>query len=71
MHRKVQYANEYAETEFERYRIIQDRLFRSDFEKMQLESPGFEITQPESTNSPLESSVALPGLPLENPTDES
>ena len=30
---------EFAETEFERYRIIQDRLFRSDFEKMQLESP--------------------------------
>ena len=32
-----EYAKEYAETEFERYRIIQDRLFRSDFEKMQLE----------------------------------
>ena len=32
-----EYAREYAETEFERYRIIQDRLFRSDFEKMQLE----------------------------------
>lgn len=24
-----EYAKEYAETEFERYRIIQDRLFRS------------------------------------------
>ena len=32
-----EFAKEYAETEFERYRIIQDRLFRSDFEKMQLE----------------------------------
>ena len=32
-----EYAKEYAETEFERYRIIQDRLFRSDLEKMQLE----------------------------------
>ena len=32
-----EYAKEYAETEFERYRIIQDRLFRSDFEKMQLD----------------------------------
>ena len=32
-----EYAKEYAETEFERYRIIQDRLFRSDFEKMQME----------------------------------
>ena len=31
-----EYAKEYAETEFERYRIIQDRLFRSDFEKMQI-----------------------------------
>lgn len=26
-------AKEYAETEFEKYRIIQDRLFRSDFDK--------------------------------------
>ena len=32
-----EYAKEYAETEFERYRIIQDRLFRSDLEKMQLD----------------------------------
>ena len=32
-----EFAKEYAETEFERYRIIQDRLFRSDFEKMQLD----------------------------------
>ncbi|MCQ2305718.1 MAG: virulence RhuM family protein [Bacteroidales bacterium] len=32
-----EYAKEYAETEFERYRIIQDRIFRSDFEKMQLD----------------------------------
>ena len=32
-----EYAKEYAETEFERYRIIQDCLFRSDFEKMPLE----------------------------------
>ena len=28
-----EYAKEYAETEFEKYRIIQDRLFRSDFDK--------------------------------------
>ena len=27
------YAKEYAETEFEKYRIIQDRLFHSDFDK--------------------------------------
>ena len=26
-------AKEYAETEFEKYRIIQDRLFQSDFDK--------------------------------------
>ena len=31
-------AKEYAETEFEKYRIIQDRLFRSDFDKF-LELP--------------------------------
>lgn len=28
-----EYAKEYAETEFEKYRIIQDRLFSSDFDK--------------------------------------
>lgn len=28
-----EYAKEYAETEFEKYRITQDRLFRSDFDK--------------------------------------
>lgn len=28
-----EYAKEYAETEFEKYRIIQDRLFQSDFDK--------------------------------------
>jgi hypothetical protein len=26
-------AKEYAETEFEKYRIIQDRLFQSDFDR--------------------------------------
>lgn len=30
----AEYAKEYAETEFEKYRIIQDRLFRSDFDRM-------------------------------------
>jgi len=30
-----EYAKEYAETEFERYRVVQDRLFQSDFEKLQ------------------------------------
>lgn len=29
----AEYAKEYAETEFEKYRIIQDRLFCSDFDK--------------------------------------
>ena len=29
----AEYAKEYAETEFEKYRIIQDSLFRSDFDK--------------------------------------
>lgn len=29
----AEYGKEYAETEFEKYRIIQDRLFRSDFDK--------------------------------------
>ena len=30
----AEYAKEYAETEFEKYRVIQDRLFRSDFDKL-------------------------------------
>ena len=29
-------AKEFAETEFEKYRIIQDRLFESDFDKFEL-----------------------------------
>ena len=29
-----EYAKEFAETEFEKYRIIQDRLFQSDFDKL-------------------------------------
>jgi len=27
-------AKDYAETEFEKYRIVQDRLFESDFDKL-------------------------------------
>lgn len=30
----AEYAKEYAESEFEKYRIIQDRLFQSDFDKL-------------------------------------
>ena len=30
----TEYAKEYAECEFEKYRIIQDRLFKSDFDKL-------------------------------------
>ncbi len=33
-HITAEYAKEYAETEFEKYRVIQDRLFRSDFDKL-------------------------------------
>lgn len=32
-------AKEHAETEFEKYRIIQDRLFKSDFDKYLGELP--------------------------------
>ncbi|MBQ5944233.1 MAG: death-on-curing protein [Bacteroidales bacterium] len=28
------YAKEFAETEFEKYRVIQDRLFQSDFDRL-------------------------------------
>ena len=33
----MEIAKEYAETEYEEYRIIQDRLFESDFDKMLLD----------------------------------
>ena len=35
-------AQEYAETEFEKYRIIQDRLFESDFDRFVLPTLPFE-----------------------------
>jgi hypothetical protein len=35
-------AQEYAETEFEKYRVIQDRLFESDFDKFTLPTLPFE-----------------------------
>ena len=35
-------AQEYAETEFEKYRIIQDRLFESDFDRFALPTLPFE-----------------------------
>ena len=40
-------AKEYAETEFEKYRIVQDRLFQSDFDKYLGELPFIdEIDEP-------------------------
>ena len=33
-HVSADYAKEYAETEFEKYRVIQDRLFQSDFDRL-------------------------------------
>ena len=38
-------AKEYAETEFEKYRIVQDRLFQSDFDKYLEELPFIEKQQ--------------------------
>lgn len=29
----AEFAKEFAETEFEKYRVIQDRLFNSDFDR--------------------------------------
>ena len=34
----AEFAKKYAETEFEKYRIIQDRLFQSDFDKYQTDN---------------------------------
>mgnify|MGYP000739010184 CR=1 FL=1 len=33
----MEIAKEHAETEYEKYRIVQDRLFNSDFDKMILD----------------------------------
>lgn len=35
----AEYAKEFAESEFEKYRVIQDRLFQSDFDKFNGELP--------------------------------
>ena len=35
-------AKEFAETEFEKYRVIQDRLFESDFDKFTLPTLPFD-----------------------------
>ena len=40
-------AQEYAETEFEKYRVIQDRLFESDFDRFALPTLPFEKTDEE------------------------
>lgn len=37
-HVTAEQAKEYAETEFDKYRIIQDRLFQSDFDNFNAES---------------------------------
>jgi len=34
----AEYAKEFAESEFEKYRIIQDRLFQSDFDRFEDDS---------------------------------
>lgn len=45
-HVTADYAKEYAESEFEKYRVIQDRLFQSDFDKlMEEELPDGELRQ--------------------------
>ena len=42
-HVTAEYAKEHAESEFEKYRVIQDRLFRSDFDKLTGESPSLPL----------------------------
>ena len=35
----AEYAKEFAESEFEKYRVIQDKLFSSDFDKFNSSLP--------------------------------
>ncbi len=37
-----EFAQSFAETEFEKYRVIQDRLFESDFDRFELPSLPFD-----------------------------
>ena len=39
------YAKEFAETEFEKYRVIQDRLFQSDFDRLMNEDDLLELPE--------------------------
>ena len=45
----AEFAKAHAESEFEKYRIVQDRLFESDFDRMvkQIESAGEEKPEEE------------------------
>jgi hypothetical protein len=45
-HVTAEYAKEYAESEFEKYRKIQDRLFRSDFDKLNGDEDNGELMLP-------------------------
>ena len=42
-HVSADYAKEFAETEFEKYRVIQDRLFQSDFDRLMNEDDLLEL----------------------------
>ncbi len=46
-------AKEHAETEFEKYRIIQDRLFKSDFDRYLGELPFIDETDSNSLSPAL------------------
>ena len=41
-HVTAEQAKEYAETEFEKYRVIQDRIFESDFDRFELPTLPFD-----------------------------
>lgn len=44
-HVSADYAKEFAETEFEKYRVIQDRLFQSDFDRLMDEDDLLELPE--------------------------
>ena len=46
-HVSADYAKEFAETEFEKYRVIQDRLFQSDFDRLMNGDDLLELPQAE------------------------
>lgn len=41
----AEFAKSFAESEYEKYRVIQDRLFQSDFDRSSMATISFHLTK--------------------------